>query len=111
MSSTSTSVENYQLVFTLVTHIFSLTTTMPEYLKRKMFRGGKVSRFLRIVGNRETITPENHVILLNFKQFKCNTAKLFLRITNVRSYMQYVKLFHRLTICVKGSKLCTPSIA
>ena len=28
MSSTSTSVENYQLVFTLVTHIFSMTTTM-----------------------------------------------------------------------------------
>jgi len=41
--------------------------------------------FRALGGNRETFMPENGLILLNFKQLKCNTAKLFRWNTNVHA--------------------------
>jgi len=66
----------------LATPDYSGPTT---YLKRKMFRGGKISRFSRIGRQSQNFYAENGLILLNFKQCKCNTAKLFRRNTNVHA--------------------------
>jgi len=49
-----------------------------------MFRRGKVSCFfVHCEAITKTFMPENVLILLNFKQFKCNTVKLFCRNMNV----------------------------